>query len=83
MTADSNPIEWITTAEAAKMTGYHVNYVCRLLREGKITGDKRGHDWWVDKDSVKAYITEMKRLGAAKHDPWRTGARQSESSSEK
>lgn len=68
-----NPTEWITTKEAAELTGYHVKYIRRLVREGKITGTKRGgRDWWVDKASVKAYIAEMQRLGSAKHNPWRT-----------
>lgn len=67
-----SPIEWITTAEAAELTGYHVKYIRRLVREGKITGTKRGgRDWWVDKASVEAYIDEMKRLGTAKHNPLR------------
>jgi excisionase family DNA binding protein len=61
--------EWITTAEAAELTGYHVKYVRRLIREGKVSGAKRGRDWWVDKASVEEYIDEMKKLGTAKHDP--------------
>jgi len=77
MAKDLNPTEWITTQEAAELTGYHVKYVRRLVKEGKITGRKRGRDWWVDKASVRAYINEMKRLGPSKHDPWKSGARQS------
>jgi excisionase family DNA binding protein len=69
MTDNSNPTEWITTAEAAEMTGYHVKYVRRLVREGKIEGAKRGRDWWVDKASVEKYIDQMKKLGTSKHDP--------------
>jgi excisionase family DNA binding protein len=51
-----NVTEWLTTAEAAELTGYHVKYVRRLVREGKIAARKRGRDWWVDKASVRAYI---------------------------
>jgi excisionase family DNA binding protein len=76
--SDSNPTEWITTAEAAEMMRYHVKYVRRLVKGGKIAGAKRGRDWWVDKASVVAYIEEMKQLGSTKHDPWRTGARSRE-----
>jgi excisionase family DNA binding protein len=68
--------EWITTQEAAELTGYHVNYIRRLVKWGRIIGTKRGRDWWIDKASTIAYFEEMKRLGPAKHDPWRTGARQ-------
>jgi excisionase family DNA binding protein len=54
MADDLKPAEWITTAEAAELTGYHVKYVRRLVREGKIAGAKRGRDWWVDKASVES-----------------------------
>ena len=64
--------EWITTAEAAELTDYHVKYICRLVRGGKIAGTKRGRDWWIDKRSVLVYVREMEHLGTAKHNP--TGA---------
>jgi excisionase family DNA binding protein len=76
MTKDFSPTEWITTKEAAEMTDYHIKYIRHLVREGKIEGAKRGRDWWIDKDSVEDYIEKIKRLGSAKHDPWRTGSRQ-------
>lgn len=76
MTEQPTPTEWITTQEAAELTGYHVNYIRRLVKWNRIRGAKRGRDWWIDKASVLAYLEEMKRLGPAKHDPWRTGARQ-------
>jgi excisionase family DNA binding protein len=82
MTEDSNPKEWLTTAEAAELAGYHVKYVRRLVKDGKIAGRKRGRDWWVDKQSVLAYVREMERLGTAKHDPWRTGTRQRDDGAE-
>jgi excisionase family DNA binding protein len=70
-----NPTEWITTAEAAELTGYHVRYLRQLVNEGKIHAIKRGGIFWIDRGSVITYSNEMKRLGPAKHDPWRTGAR--------
>jgi excisionase family DNA binding protein len=73
---DFNPTEWITTTEAANLIEYDVSHVRRLAREGFIKGIKRGRDWFLSKADVEAYAEEMKRLGTAKHDPWRTGARQ-------
>jgi excisionase family DNA binding protein len=32
--------EWLTVQEAAKMTGYHAEYLRLLIREGKITARK-------------------------------------------
>lgn len=69
------PTEWITTQEAAGLTGYHAVHIRRLAKEGVIRGFKRGRDWWIERRSLEAYVEEMKRLGTAKHDPWRTGAR--------
>jgi len=74
MPDDFNPTEWITTQEAAELTGYHVKYMRRLVKEGKIAGAKRGRDWWIDKQSVLAYMREMELLGTQKHDPTRAWA---------
>ena len=65
------PIEWITTAEAADLTGYNLEYIRQMIRRGVIQAEKKGRDWWVDKGSVTAYADEMERLGTAKHDPTR------------
>jgi len=69
MAENFNPTEWITTGEAARLTGYSSVTVRWLVREGRIKGRKRGRDWFVDKESVLDYVREMKRLGTAKHDP--------------
>jgi excisionase family DNA binding protein len=73
---ESNVTEWITTAEAAVLTGYDATHVRYLVREGHIRGKKFGRDWMVHRGSLLAYAGEMKKLGTAKHDPWRSGARQ-------
>jgi excisionase family DNA binding protein len=75
MTKDFSPTEWITTKEAAEMTGYNPEYIRQMIRNGRIAAEKKGRDWWIDHDSIEKYADKMKRLGSAKHDPWRTGAR--------
>jgi excisionase family DNA binding protein len=75
MPDDSFPTEWITTAEAAELTGYHVRYLRQLVNEGKVYATKRGGIFWIDKKSALGYADKMKQLGPAKHDPWRTRAR--------
>lgn len=77
-----NPTEWITTKEAAELTGYSSVTLRWLVREGRIKGRKRGRDWFLDKEGVLSYVEEMKRLGTAKHDPWRTGARRKSNGAE-
>jgi excisionase family DNA binding protein len=75
MTDDFSPTEWITTAEAAEITGYTTARFRQLAKDGAVVAQKRGRDWFLDKSSVLAWVETMKRLGTSKHDPWRTRAR--------
>lgn len=78
MADDFNPTEWLTTKEAAELTGYTTSYIRKAIYRGRLTGKKLGRDWILKKDEVLAYAEKMKELGPSKHDPWRTGARESE-----
>jgi len=77
-TKSPDPPEWITTTEAAELTGYARAYFRQLIQRGRLHQvEKRGRDWFLSKDEVLAYSKKMKELGSAKHDPWGMGARQS------
>jgi hypothetical protein len=76
MTDDFNPTEWITVKEATELTGYTVGHICYLARKGSLKGRKLERGWSLDKADVLAYAERVERLGPAKYDPWRTGARQ-------
>ncbi|MFW6082981.1 MAG: helix-turn-helix domain-containing protein [Chloroflexota bacterium] len=78
MSKDFNPAEWITTKEAAELTGYSTARFRQLAKRGTVKADKIGRDWLLERCSVLEWAEEMKRLGPAKHDPWRTGARSNE-----
>jgi excisionase family DNA binding protein len=61
--------DWLTTAEAVKLSGYHAYYLRELIRGGKIKAQKFGPLWQVDSASLKAYIrasekSDDKRRGA-------------------
>ncbi len=71
MTTDFDPVEWITTNEAADLTGYASAYLRQLILQGRLPAKKRGRDWFLCKADVIAYHEEMQRLGAEKHNPWR------------
>jgi hypothetical protein len=56
--------QWITTAEAVKIsryTGYHIRY---LLNTGKIEGQKFGEVWQIDRASLLDYMDKIKDMGA-------------------
>jgi excisionase family DNA binding protein len=48
--------EWMTTEEAAQLTGYNPEQIRRLARAGKIKAQKWGNDWMIDKASLLLYI---------------------------
>jgi excisionase family DNA binding protein len=71
MTDNQNLADWITTAEASRLTGYHVVHIRRLIKDSSIEGVKMGRDWIVNKAGILEYCEKMKLLGTSKHDPWR------------
>ena len=77
-----NPKEWITTAEAAEITGYTSRNIVKVINKGRLRGVKRGGLWFLRREEAQAYAREMRQLGRRKHDPWRGGSRQREDSEE-
>ena len=69
MTGDFS--DWITTAEAAALTGYAVVHRRQLAQRGKIRAMKKGRDWLPSKKDVSTYAEKMRQLGTDKYDPWR------------
>ena len=56
-----NEPKWITTAEAAKLSGYHPVYLRELIRDEKIRGKKFGIVWQVNKQSLLDYLQSAKQ----------------------
>lgn len=61
--------EWITSSEAAQVSGYDVQWIRRLARAGRIGAERKGRDWWIDRDKFQAYLAAMTELGNKRHDP--------------
>jgi excisionase family DNA binding protein len=56
--------DWITTKEAAEISGYHVEYIRELIRADRIKAKKWGREWMISRASVLDHIREVKKLGA-------------------
>jgi len=70
--SNSDPTVWVTTTEAAELTGYARAYFRQLIQRGRLHQvEKRGRDWFLSKAEVLAYAEKMKALGDRKHDPTR------------
>ena len=52
-------LSWMTTQEAAALSGYDIQHIRHLAREGKIGAVKRGRDWWIDYEEFMAYLDVM------------------------
>jgi excisionase family DNA binding protein len=48
--------DWITTVEAAALSGYHVNHIRRLIRLRQIDARKFGPVWQISRHSLERYI---------------------------
>ena len=60
---------WITTQQAAELSGYHPEHIRRLIREGQVKARKFGIVWQVDRTDLLAYVqaaeqSDDKRRGA-------------------
>ncbi len=53
--------DWITTAEAVRLSDYNAEYTRRLIRAGKIKAQKFGIVWQIDRASLLVYIRESKK----------------------
>lgn len=56
--------DWITTNEAAELSGYHPHYVRWLINEGRIEARKFGRTWMVNRPALDRFV----EAGAASGD---------------
>jgi hypothetical protein len=64
--------ELISIKEAARLSGYDIQHLRRLMRQGKVKGEKVGDFlWMVDRRSLQDYLRTMKALGDQKFNPHR------------
>ncbi len=54
--------QYVSAARAAKLTGYHQDYVGQLARSGKILSRQVGNRWYVDNQALIAHKEEKDRL---------------------
>ncbi|MEK7133874.1 MAG: hypothetical protein AAB804_02285 [Patescibacteria group bacterium] len=57
--------DYISAPRAAKITGYHQDYVGQLARSGSVTSRQVGNRWYVDREALLAHKSEKDRLLAA------------------
>jgi len=48
--------DWLTTQEAAELSGYHEEYIRRMVRAGKLEARKFGPVWQVNRANLLTYL---------------------------
>jgi excisionase family DNA binding protein len=55
--------EYITVAQASRLSGLSTRQIQSLLKRGVISGIKPGHDWLVKPSAVMEYLRQERRPG--------------------
>ena len=64
-----NGDDWITTQEAAELSGYHPEHLRRLLKSGDIEGRKVSIVWLIKRRSLLDYIAHAEQSGDKRRGP--------------
>ena len=60
--------EYVTVAQASRLSGLSRRQLQWLLKQGVIQGIKPGHDWLVRPSAVMAYLRERRKPGRPRKD---------------
>ena len=55
--------EYITTPQAAALSGLSKNYLATLLRKGQLEGFQLARDWFVYTDSLEKFLAAPRKSG--------------------
>jgi excisionase family DNA binding protein len=57
------PEDWLSTNEAAEISGYHPNHIRRLIRAGEINARKWGTALMISRQSLIEYMKKAETQG--------------------
>jgi excisionase family DNA binding protein len=63
---------YISTEEAARRAGYHVNHIGLLARSGRLLARRVGPKWQIDERALEAFVTN--KLGRKRRRPRRAAS---------
>ena len=66
--------EHISVKAAAEFSGYNIQYLRRLLRNGRLAGIKIGQVWLILIDSLETYLRNGQMVRDGRHGPRRAVA---------
>ncbi len=63
--------DWLTTEDAARLSGYTSAYMRQLAQRGRVSAIKAGRDWLINREALLEYTRGMEAMGTEKHNPWK------------
>jgi excisionase family DNA binding protein len=64
-----NGDDWITTQEAAELSGYHPEHLRRLLKRGDIEGRKVSIVWLINRRSLLEFVAQAEQSDDKRRGP--------------
>lgn len=55
--------DYITTDEAARLSGFTEQYIRKLIRENRIEGKKVRRDWLLRRTSLEKFLATERKVG--------------------
>jgi hypothetical protein len=54
---------YLTTPQAAQLSGLTTSYMTYLLRKGKLEGFQMARDWFIYADSLETFLAQVRKPG--------------------
>jgi len=61
--------DWLTVQQAAKLSGYHAEYLRIIVRMGKLVAHKFGPVWAISKKSLLSYLQTAEKSDDRRQGP--------------
>jgi excisionase family DNA binding protein len=61
--------DWLTVQQAAKLSGYHAEYLRIIVRMGKLVAHKFGPVWAISKKSLLSYLKTAEKSDDRRQGP--------------
>ncbi|NJM40122.1 MAG: helix-turn-helix domain-containing protein [Anaerolineae bacterium] len=71
--------DWITTREAAEISGYNRVYLYELIQKHRIKAQRFGPVWQIDRQSLQTYLQQISKSVDKRHGARKTSKRRTSS----
>jgi len=70
-----NGLTYISADDAARQAGLSRDYICQLARRGVLVGRMLAHAWYLEQESVTAFVNQRNLSSSRRQPGQNTGVR--------